>query len=191
VAADSSGNICIADSGNQRIRKVVTSGIITTIAGNGTSGYSGDGGAATEASFNTPWGVTVDNSGNIYIADTYNSRIRKVNTSGIITTIAGNGQQGIPVMGSGNRGKPLGAYLHGVDSSRNIYIAEYNNHSIRKVYDANQTTTTTINGTTTTTTPKPSPCVAEAIYGESAEQTELLRKYRDNVLTKTPEGQEL
>jgi sugar lactone lactonase YvrE len=91
VAVDSYGNIYIADFYNNRIRKVDTSGVITTVAGNGTPGYSGDYGPATSASLNYPTGVAVDTAGNVYIADTYNRRIRKVNTSGVITTVAGDG----------------------------------------------------------------------------------------------------
>src|SRR3990172_9212673 len=89
VAVDPSGNIYIADMYNNRIRKVDTSGVITTVAGNGIMGYSGDGGPAVSASLYGPSGVAVDSSGNIYIADSWNYRIRKVDTSGVITTVAG------------------------------------------------------------------------------------------------------
>ena len=87
------GNIYIADTYNSRIRKVtVSTGIISTIAGTGTIGYSGDNGAATSATLNCPYGVVLDTAGNVYIADTDNSRIRKVTIStGIITTFAGTG----------------------------------------------------------------------------------------------------
>ena len=91
VAVDATGNLFIADSINNRIRKVGTNGIITTVAGNGTAGYSGDGGAATNAELNDPSGVAVDATGNLFIADDDNNRIRKVGTNGIITTVAGNG----------------------------------------------------------------------------------------------------
>jgi uncharacterized alkaline shock family protein YloU len=87
------GNIYIADTYNSRIRKVtISTGIITTIAGTGTASYSGDNGAATSATLNSPWDVALDTSGNVYIADYSNSRIRKVTVSiGIITTVAGTG----------------------------------------------------------------------------------------------------
>jgi hypothetical protein len=87
------GNIYIADQSNHRIRKVtVSTGIISTIAGTGTSSYSGDNGAATSAALNYPCGVVLDAAGNVYIADSYNHRIRKVTIStGIITTFAGTG----------------------------------------------------------------------------------------------------
>ena len=91
VAVDGSGNLYIADRGNNRIRKVNTAGVITTFAGTGTSGNSGDGGPATAARLNEPYGVAADGAGNIYIADYSNNRIRKVDTAGMITTFAGTG----------------------------------------------------------------------------------------------------
>src|SRR5207247_5124325 len=96
VAVDGSGNLYIGDSGNQRIRKVYAAffGIITTVAGNGTAGLSGDGGPAGSAILSYPGGVAVDGAGNLYIADSSNQRIRKVDTAGIITTVAGKGTIG-------------------------------------------------------------------------------------------------
>ncbi len=105
VAVDSAGNLYIADSNNNRIRKV-SGGTITTVAGNGSSGFSGAGAAATSAYLSNPVGVAVDSAGNLYIADEYNSRIRKV-TNGTITTIAGNGAQGF----SGDGGPATSASL--------------------------------------------------------------------------------
>jgi len=142
VAVDSSGNIYIADYGNNRIRKVDTNGIITTVAGNGSEGYSGDNGPATSAGIGRPKSVAIDSSGNIYIADQNNNRIRKVDTNGIITTVAGNGTYGY----SGDNGPAISAKLYNprgvaVDSSGNIYIADYRNNRIRKV-DTNGTITT-------------------------------------------------
>ena len=94
VVADSSGNLYLADFGNHRIRKVDTSGIITTVAGTGVAGFSGDGGPATEAQLNGPTGLAFDHSGNIYIADWTDYRIRKIEAAtGIITTVAGNGSR--------------------------------------------------------------------------------------------------
>jgi sugar lactone lactonase YvrE len=136
VAADSAGNLYIADTNNHRIRKVAANtGTITTVAGNGTLGYSGDGGAATGAELDTPGGVAVDSAGNLYIADTNNHRIRKVAAStGTITTVAGNGTKSY----SGDGGPATNAELHypdgvDVDSAGNLYIADTNNHRIRKV----------------------------------------------------------
>jgi len=132
VAVDSAGNLYIADSGNVRIRKV-SNGVITTVAGNGTEGSSGDNGPATSAQLAYPWGVAVDSAGNLYIADSGNYRIRTV-SNGVITTVAGNGTQGF----SGDNGPATSAALSGpngvaVDSAGNLYIADYYNNRIRKV----------------------------------------------------------
>lgn len=134
VTCDAAGNVYIADVGNSRIRKVNTAGVIVTIAGNGTYGYSGDGGQATAAQLSSPFGVCVDAAGNIYIADTYNDRIRKVSPSGIITTVAGTGINGF----SGNGGLASAAQLSSpshvtVDPAGNIYIADVGNYMVRKV----------------------------------------------------------
>ena len=136
VTVDASGNIYIADSGNSRIRKVtVSTGIITTVAGDGTGGYAGDGGRATSAELNDPIGVGLDTAGNIYIGDFLNNRIRKVTVStGVITTVAGDGTAGY----SGDGGLATSAELHfpggvEVDPAGNLYIADYGNSRIRKV----------------------------------------------------------
>ena len=94
MTVDSAGNLYIADTNNHRIRKIDTSGVITTVAGTGVVGDSGDDGAATTAQLNSPFNVTVDSAGNLYIADTNNHRIRKIDTSGVITTVAGTGVSG-------------------------------------------------------------------------------------------------
>ena len=132
VVVDDIGNYFIADRGGHRIYKVDTNGIITTVAGNGSSGFAGDGGAATQAALNEPEGVSVDSKGNIYIADTKNNRIRKVDSSGIITTVAGSGKSG----SSGDEGPALNAQLSSpssvvVDKVGNIFIADSKNHKIR------------------------------------------------------------
>jgi trimeric autotransporter adhesin len=132
VAVDSAGNLYIADTSNFRIRKV-SNGMITTVAGNGTQGSSGDNGPATSAQLYDPCGVAVDAAGNLYIADGSNNRIRKV-SNGMITTVAGNGTQGF----SGDNGPPTSAQLAGpvgvaVDAAGNLYIADTNNNTIRKV----------------------------------------------------------
>ncbi|MCP4263323.1 MAG: hypothetical protein GY774_38325, partial [Planctomycetes bacterium] len=147
VAVDSIGNVYIADTGNQRIRKVDTSGIITTVAGNGQYGYSGDGGPASEAELYEPIGMSVDSIGNIYVSDSGNHRIRKVDTSGIITTVAGSGQYGY----SGDDGPATEAELYwprdvAVDSIGNIYIADTDNGRIRKVDTSGIITTVAGNG---------------------------------------------
>jgi trimeric autotransporter adhesin len=142
VAVDSAGNLYIADTFDYRIRKVTPAGKITTIAGNGEKGYSGDGGKATSARLGPPSGVAVDSAGNIYIADTHNARIRKVTRTGVITTIAGNGNHGY----SGDGGQAASAQLSwphsvAVDSSGNLYIADTQNNRIRKVTPAGLITT--------------------------------------------------
>jgi Abnormal spindle-like microcephaly-assoc'd, ASPM-SPD-2-Hydin/Cep192 domain 4/NHL repeat len=136
VAVDASGNVFIADSGSSVVREVVgATGNIQTVAGNGTVGYSGDGGAATSAQLNFPSGVTVDSSGNIFIADTSNSVVREVIAStGIIRTVAGNGTSGY----SGDGGLATAAQLTapwgvGVDVSGNLFIADLQANVVREV----------------------------------------------------------
>jgi len=134
VVADHTGNVYIADYNNNRIRKVDTTGKITTIAGTGTAGYNGDGIPATTAQLNLPGAVAVDGNGNLYVVDTWNNRIRKIDTSGTINTIAGTGFAG--VLGDG--GAATSAQVNepegiAVDSSGNVYIADYGNSKIRKI----------------------------------------------------------
>ena len=144
VVLDSSGNIYIADYFNSRIRKVtVSSGVITTVAGNGTAGYSGDGAAATSAEINKAEGVFVDSSGNIYIADGVNNRVREVSAStGYISTVAGGGSSPSTCSGStdsiGDGCAATSAQLNDpndlyVDSAGNIYIDDLGDNRIRKV----------------------------------------------------------
>lgn len=134
IAFDDAGNLYIAESGNERVRKVTPLGIISTIAGNGTAGYNGDGIAATGAELNNPNGIVVDKSGNIYIGDYFNNRVRKVNTAGFISTVAGNGTGGY----SGDGGLAIDAEVYwpaglALDTSENLYIADDNNDRIREV----------------------------------------------------------
>jgi trimeric autotransporter adhesin len=136
IAIDASGNIYIADAGTYRIRVVTKStGIITTVAGNGQNGFSGDGGYATSAAIGVCQGIAVDALGNIYIADTYNNRIRVVTKStSIITTVAGNGEYG----DAGDGGQATSAEVRSprgvaVDASGNIYISDIMSNTIRMV----------------------------------------------------------
>ena len=92
---DTSGNIYVADQNNQRIRKIDLSGNISTVAGNGTAGFSGDGGLATAAQLRNPYALKVNGTGEIFIADADNNRVRKVDASGNISTVAGNGTTGL------------------------------------------------------------------------------------------------
>jgi uncharacterized protein (TIGR03437 family) len=132
VAVDAAGNLYIADTSNNRIRKVAA-GTIATVAGNGTAGFSGDNGPATSAQFNQPEGVAVDTNGNVYVADTGNNRIREI-SGGIITTLAGTGVAGF----SGDSGAAASAQLNqpkgvAVDTNGNVYIADTGNNRIREI----------------------------------------------------------
>ena len=143
VAYDANGNLYVADAQNHVVREIFSNGQITTVAGNGVEGYGGDNGPATLAFLDTPTGVAVDSTGNIYIADSHNHRIREV-SGGNITTIAGTGAPGY----SGDNGAATAAQLWlpnavAVDSSGNVYIADTNNQRIRKIA---ATTITTIAG---------------------------------------------
>ena len=149
VAVDGAGNLYIADSSNNRIRKVDAAGVISTVAGNGGEGYSGDGGPATAAQLNSPTGVAPDGSGNLYIADRDNHRIRKVDAAGVITTVAGSGRFG---GFGGDGGAATAAQLDdprgvALDGAGNLYIADTDNHRIRKVDAAGVITTVAGNGT--------------------------------------------
>jgi len=143
VAIDSTGNLYIDDFANNRIRKVTRGGIISTIAGTGVAGYSGDGGAASAAELNDPEGIAVDINGDLMISDGSNNRIRKVNPSGIISTVAGNGSAGF----TGDGGLATSAELDlpfGVagDLAGNLYISDLANNRIREVYNSTVTTPT-------------------------------------------------
>ena len=147
VAVDGAGNLYIADSVNYRVRRVDASGTITTVAGTGERGYSGDGGPAVEAEFGFVLDVAVDGAGNLYIADSVNNRVRRVDASGIITTVAGTGEEGY----GGDGGPAVEARLNfpagvAVDSGGNLYIGDVENFRIRRV-DAATGTITTVAGT--------------------------------------------
>ncbi len=134
VAVGPDGSLYIVDRGNNRIRRVGPDGIIITVAGNGRSGFSGDGGHATQAAVSAPFGMAVGPDGNLYIADSSNNRIRRVGPDGIIITVAGNGQSGF----SGDGGPPTQAALSApfgvaVGPDGNLYIAEFSNQRVRKL----------------------------------------------------------
>ncbi|MBI5783125.1 MAG: hypothetical protein HZA69_05245, partial [Gammaproteobacteria bacterium] len=148
IATDASGNILIADTGNQRIRKISPDGRITTIAGTGVYGFNGDNRQATTAQLFNPWSLTEDRDGNLYIADIDNHRIRKVAPNGVITTVAGIGTPGF----GGDGGPATAAQLYrpfsvAVDAENNLYIADTNNNRIRKVSPDGIITTVAGDGT--------------------------------------------
>jgi hypothetical protein len=135
LAFDAAGNLYIADQQNNCVRKVNTNGIIATVVGNGTPGYSGDGGQATNATVAWPNGVVLDAAGNLYVEDCMNQRIRKVDTNGIITTFAGNGTMPYPPT---DGVQATNSSLHfpsglALDATGNLYIADENDGRIRKV----------------------------------------------------------
>ncbi len=142
-AIDKNGNFYFSDSQNQRIRKINTSGIITTIAGRGTAGYSGDNGPAINAELNYPTGLVIDSHGNLFIGDVENRIMRKIDTLGTITTVAGTpGSMGF----SGDGGPAINALLAGpgrmaIDRNDNIYFTDGSNYRIRKISTAGIITT--------------------------------------------------
>jgi Ca2+-binding RTX toxin-like protein len=141
VAVDAAGSVYVADENNHRIRKISPAGVITTVAGTGVSGYSGEGGQATSAQLNHPLDVEVDASGNVFVADFLNHRVRRISTAGIITTVAGT------VNGYAGDGGPATAarlsFPRGIalDADGNLLIADSGNARIRRV-DSNATITT-------------------------------------------------
>ncbi len=147
IALDAAGNLFLADTGNHVIRRVdAASGIITTVAGTGAPGFNGDSIAATNAQLNSPWSVSVAPTGELYIADQNNHRIRMVSVGGIITTIAGTGNVGF----TGDLGPAAQAQLNepasvALDVAGNLYIADSGNNRIRKI-SAKDSTITTIAG---------------------------------------------
>jgi sugar lactone lactonase YvrE len=135
VAIDAARNLYISDEGNNRIREVsAVTGIITTVAGNGTAGYGGDGGPATSAELDEPQDIALDNAGDLYIADSVNNRVRRVSLSETITTVAGTGTAGF----SGDGGTSTSALLNlpsglALDNGGNLYIGDFENHRIREM----------------------------------------------------------
>ena len=134
IAFDSSGNLFFVDQADGVVREINTAGIISTVAGNGGGGYSGDNGPATSASLYGPEYVAFDQFGNMFISDIYNYDVREVSPSGIITTIAGNGMQGY----SGNGGPAIESILYGpvglgVNSLGSLFIADSDNNVIREI----------------------------------------------------------
>lgn len=144
IAVDPRGRVLFTDQVNERVRMVDTRGVITTIAGTGNAGDTGDGGPATAATLNEPYGLAIDVSGNIYVSDSSGARVRMVDRHGVITTVAGTGEAGY----SGDGGPATQAMLDqpyglAVDGEGNLYIADAGNGTIRMV-DTNGVITTVV-----------------------------------------------
>ena len=134
IVLDTSRNLFIADPGSNRIRKIDAAGFISTFAGNGLAGFSGDGNDALNASFDSPYGVAVTPVGDVFVADTGNSRIRKVSASGLVTTVAGGGssdmrQDGIPALGA-DLGQPTAIV---VDPAGNLFLNDTETQRVRRI----------------------------------------------------------
>ena len=134
VTVDAAGNVYVAEERNHRIRRIAPNGTIVTIAGTGDAGYSGDGGPATEARLQWPYGMAVDSAGYVYVADGLNHRIRRIAPDGTIETFAGTGEAGY----GGDGGPATAAQLYwpiglAVDAADNVYVADYVNHRIRRI----------------------------------------------------------
>ena len=167
IAVSPNGDIYIADTGNHRVRKISSKGVISTVAGNGVPDYSGDNGPAMAATLYRPAGIALDHRGNLYIADSGNHRIRKVSTSGIISTVAGNGAAAY----AGDDGPAIEAALYypsgiALDDHDNLYIADTYNNRVRKVSPFGVITTVAGNGSEPlrpTPPPAPPPCMPGSV----------------------------
>jgi uncharacterized protein (TIGR03437 family) len=134
IAVDRWGNLYLSDTDNHRVRKISTSGVITTIAGTGVAGFSGDGGPATAAQLNLPYGLAADLAGYLYVADLGNDRVRRIGPDGVIATVAGNGNRGSSGDGGAATGAPLLTPRNvAVDAAGNLYFSEFEGHRVRKV----------------------------------------------------------
>ncbi len=175
VCTDALGNIYISDNGYNVIRKISSTGIITTLAGNGTSGYSGDGGPATNARLNSPFGIAADGTGNIYFCDEFNNVIRKINTYGIITTVAGTGSAGY----GGDGGPATSALLNFpiglfIDQSGNMFISDMQNGVIRKINTSGIISTVAGSISVSGYSGDGGPATAAALYVPSSVAVDLL-----------------
>jgi len=175
LAIDNSGNLYIPDTGNNRIRRVSPDGTITTFAGRGLAGFSGDGGPVTNAAFNEPAGLALDTAGNLYIVDRWNSRIRRVDSRGVITTFAGGSRAAF----GGDGGPATAASLFfpsgiALDSAGNLYIADTSNGRFRKVDTAGIITTVAGTGASAATGGDGGPATAAGLYLPCAVDVDFL-----------------
>ena len=144
VAVDILGNVYVADSGNNIIRKITPEGVVSTLAGDGTPEHLD--GTGTSARFNAPQGVAVDSLRNVYVADSYNHRIRKITPAGLVSTLAGDGTAAY-LDATGTSAEFNYPYGVAVDSLGNVYVADSSNHSIRKINPAGLVSTLAGDGT--------------------------------------------
>src|SRR5690606_17481514 len=137
VVYDAAGNMYVADRDNNLIRKITAAGVVSTFAGSGTPGSTD--GTGVNASFFEPWGIAIDNAGNLYVADTKNYKVRKITSAGVVTTFAGAGTAGVTdgASASAQFGFPVGV---ATDASGNVYVSEYMAHCIRKISGGQVTT---------------------------------------------------
>lgn len=145
LVPDAAGNVYVADRGSHRIRKVTAAGVVTTLAGNGTAGFAEGQGSA--AQFSSPVGIALDSDGNLYVGDYGNYRIRKITSSGLVSTLAGNGTAAY-VDGTGAAARFKGPHGVAVDAQGNVYVADLHNHCIRKITPAGVVSTLAGNGAT-------------------------------------------
>lgn len=133
VVVDGNGNVYVSESGNHRVRRIAPDGTITTFAGTGQPGFSGDGGSAAAAALNYPVGLALDAAGNLYVADFNNKRVRRITPQGTITTVAGNGQAGFSGDGQAATQAAINGYGVGISPSGELFIADTFNNRVRRV----------------------------------------------------------
>ncbi|HWW76042.1 MAG TPA: hypothetical protein VNZ44_11620, partial [Pyrinomonadaceae bacterium] len=169
LAPDAAGNLYVADTGNNRIRKVTPEGFVTTVAGDGAAGFRD--GAGTQAQFDAPVGVAVDKDGNLYVADTYNDRVRLVTKDGQVRTLAGAGRPGLA---DGDAGQSLfdTPCAVAVSEAGEVYVADTGNNRLRKVTKDGQVSTINVYDPTATVEPAPRNTASEAGPPASASQSQ-------------------